>query len=293
MSTLQPTPRALLAGAALACALAGPAFAQSALALDDAAAQASAEPMRPPACTVAALRGHYGFAVRGFTDAASGLPPALQGAFAAAGTTVYDGAGMVTIAARSASFNGVARTLPAETGRYDVDSDCVVRATYPSGVSTRNVLVDGGRAMLAMQTNPGTTIGGVSQRAARSDDLDRGRLRCTPQGLAGRYGFYAEGVAGPPTLPLAGAAPLVGNGVVTLQRSGRFEASALRSVGGVLDAQPLALAGSFGVDADCAVQMVFDVGFVFAGTVVDGGREIVFVETDPGTTLLVRARRQD
>ena len=87
--------------------------------------------------------------------------------------------------------------------------------------------------------------------------------------------------------------PLVGNGIVTLQRSGRFDATALRSAGGVLDAQPLPLSGRFTVDAGCAVQMNFDVGFNFAGTVVDGGREIVFVETDPGTTLLVRARRQD
>ena len=39
--------------------------------------------------------------------------------------------------------------------------------------------------------------------------------------------------------------------------------------------------------------MKFDVGFNFSGTIVDGGREIVFVETDPGTTLLVKARRQD
>ncbi|HOM12077.1 MAG TPA: hypothetical protein PLB41_02025 [Rubrivivax sp.] len=293
MSTLHPTHRALLAGAALAFGLAGPAFAQGAAAPAGEAPRGLAEPAGPPPCTVAALRGSYVFSVRGFTDAASGLPPALLGAFAAAGTTVYDGAGKVTIAARSASFNGVARTLPAETGSYEVGSDCVVSAHYPSGVSTRNVLIDGGRAMFAMQTNPGTTLGGLSQRAARSGDADRGRLRCTPQALAGRYGFHAEGFAGPPTLPLAGAVPLVGNGVVTLQRSGRFEATALRSVGGVLDAQPLPLSGSFTVDADCAVQMNFDVGFDFAGSVADGGREIVFVETDPGTTLLVRARRQD
>jgi hypothetical protein len=39
-------------------------------------------------CTVAALHGTYGFSVRGFTDAASGLPPALLGPFAATGTTV-------------------------------------------------------------------------------------------------------------------------------------------------------------------------------------------------------------
>jgi hypothetical protein len=283
---------ALVAGAMLATFHPVPSLAQRLPAAESPVPREQPETMRPQPCSVEALRGHYGFSVRGFTDAASGLPAPLQGPFAAAGTTVYDGAGHVTIAARSASFNGVVRTVPPENGTYAVDGDCVVTAQYPSGVTTRNVLVDGGRAMYAMQTNAGTTIAGVSQRLGRSDDLDRERLRCTPQGLAGRYGFIAEGHAGPPTLALPASVPLVGNGRVTLQASGRFDATALRSVGGMLDAQPLALSGSFSVGADCAVQMSFDVGFNFSGTVVDGGREIVFVETDPGTALVVRARRQ-
>lgn len=245
-------------------------------------------------CSTSALRGTYGFAVRGFTDAASGLPPALQGSFAATGTTLYDGKGKVTIAARSASFNGIAQVVPAEQGSYAVDADCVVTARYPSGVTTRGVLTDGGRAMYAIQTNAGTTIAGMAQRAATSDDIDNRRPpRCTADGLAGRWGFIAEGYAGPPTLPLPSAVPLAGNGVVALAANGSFNATAQRSVGGVLDPQPLPLAGSFSVDANCAVQMKFDVGFNFVGTLVDGGREILFVETDPGTTLIVKARRQD
>jgi hypothetical protein len=252
----------------------------------------ASDAMRSQQCSAAALTGSYGFAVQGTTDAASGLPPALQGPFAAVGTTVYDGAGQVTIAARSASFNGVSRVVPPETGRYSVSSDCVVTAEYPSGITTRNVLIDGGRAMYAMQTNTGTTIGGTSQRVGRGDADDAPRRRCTLEALAGRYGFQAQGVAGPPTLPLSASAPLVGNGVVHLKRDGRFSAQALRSVGGMLDAQPLALTGSFTVAQDCALNMKFDVGFNFAGTVVDGGREILFVETDPGTSLTVKARRQ-
>ena len=76
MSTLHPTHRALLAGAALAFGLAGPALAQSAAAPAGEAPRALAEPAGQPPCTVAALRGSCAFSVRGFTDAASGLPPA-------------------------------------------------------------------------------------------------------------------------------------------------------------------------------------------------------------------------
>jgi hypothetical protein len=147
--------------------------------------------------------------------------------------------------------------------------------------------------MYAMQTNPGTTIGGLSLRSGGTDDVDRKRLRCSKEGLAGRYGFLAEGYAGPPTLPLPSAVPLVGNGVVTLDRSGSFDATAQRSIGGTLDPQAVPLSGSFWVDSGCSVGMKFDAGFNFSGTVVDGGREVVFVETDPGTTPIVKARRQD
>jgi hypothetical protein len=37
--------------------------------------------------------------------------------------------------------------------------------------------------------------------------------------------------------------------------------------------------------------LAFDVGFTFSATIVEGGEEIVFIETDPGTTLTVRAKR--
>jgi hypothetical protein len=37
--------------------------------------------------------------------------------------------------------------------------------------------------------------------------------------------------------------------------------------------------------------MNFEVGFTFSAVIVNGGREILFVETDPGTTLIVKAIR--
>ncbi len=280
---------ALLSTAACAVTMAPAARAQDAIGRD------LADKIRMHRCSVAALRGSYGFSVHGFTDAVSAVPPALQGPFAAVGTTAYDGAGKVTITPRSASFNGFVQQVPAEQGRYSVSSDCVVTAQYPSGVTTRGVLIDDGRAMYAIQTNAGTTIAGTALRAdARPDDSrDRTHLRCTNDALAGRYGFLAEGYAGPPTLPLPSSVPLVGNGVVTLERSGAFTLQAVRSVGGLIDPQTVVLSGAFSVGADCAVQMKFDVGFTFAGTAVDAGDEILFVQTDPGTTLIVKARRQD
>jgi hypothetical protein len=62
-------------------------------------------------------------------------------------------------------------------------------------------------------------------------------------------------------------------------------------VNGVLDPQVLPLTGTYHLDADCSIRMIFDVGFHFAGTVVRGGDQILFLETDPGTSIVVKARR--
>jgi hypothetical protein len=102
----------------------------------------------------------------------------------------------------------------------------------------------------------------------------------------------ANGVAGPPTVPPDAAGPLTGVGTVTFHKGGAFTLTALRSVNGVLDPAPLTLLGTYAFSGDCTFRMSFDVGFTFTAALVDGGREIVFLETDAGTTLVVRAKRQ-
>jgi hypothetical protein len=80
-------------------------------------------------------------------------------------------------------------------------------------------------------------------------------------------------------------------GTVNFERDGSFTLVATRSVNGVLDPAPLTLTGSHTFTGDCTFRMTFDVGFTFTAAIVDGGDEILFVETDPGTTLTVRAKK--
>ncbi|QJD31180.1 hypothetical protein [Methylococcus geothermalis] len=47
----------------------------------------------------------------------------------------------------------------------------------------------------------------------------------------------------------------------------------------------------YSVEADCRLNMSFEVGFTFKAAITDGGEQIDFVETDPGTALLVKAKR--
>jgi hypothetical protein len=100
--------------------------------------------------------------------------------------------------------------------------------------------VNDGRELRILQTNSGTVIAGTAEKQAAAigqaiDDLRR--VQCTNAGVAGSYGFIAEGFAGSPTLPGAPFAPLAGVGVVTLKADDTFMMMAQRSVNGAIDPQ--------------------------------------------------------
>lgn len=117
------------------------------------------------------------------------------------------------------------------------------------------------------------------------------RPLCTQKSIQGSYGFISSGSAGPPTIPAEVSGPLVGVGTVNFGSRGGFTLIATRSVNGSIDPQPLTLTGSYVVNPDCTLTMSFAVGFTFRAVIVDGGKEIQFIETDPGTTFIVVAKR--
>ena len=247
-------------------------------------------------CTNASLKGEFAFSARGITLAALGLPAALTGPFASSGTAVYDGTGRVTLTATS-SFNGIVQGPQTVHGTYTVNDDCSYTSQTENGATFRAAIVDGGRELLILQTNPGVVIAGTAESrettAVRRNTEREAEVRvvqCTNAALAGSYGFLAEGAAGPPTIPAALAGPLDGVGVVTLNADGSFMMSAQRSVAGTIDPQALPLTGHYSLQPDCTFTMTFDAGFHFNATVIDRNRA-VFIETDPGTSLIVRAKR--
>ena len=92
--------------------------------------------------------------------------------------------------------------------------------------------------------------------------------------------------------PPPAAGPLAGVGTVAFLPNGSFKLTAVRSANGFIDPQRLNLTGSYTFTQDCNFQMTFDVvGFHFNGTVVNGGKEVIFLETDPGTTFVVNAKK--
>jgi len=246
-------------------------------------------------CTNASLHGTYGFTARGTTLDGSPVPPDLQGPFAGSGLSVFDGQGRFTLTA-TISFNGVIHPVTVQ-GTYQVNPDCTYTSRADDGATFYAVIVRQGQELFILQTTPGVVVAGVAhkQTGARPK-VDAGRaavkpFKCGNGTVQGTYGFLAEGTAGPPTVPAELAGPLSGVGTVHFETDGTFLLTAIRSVNGVLDPEPLALSGTYAVTQDCQFQMVFEVGFTFMATIVNSGQEILFIETDPGTTLLVQAKR--
>jgi len=104
-----------------------------------------------PKCSIAGLAPHYSFGISGSTTPMN--PGDLGRQVSTEGSVEPDAAGNLKIAIPNAS---------ATTGTITVDSDCfaTITMTLPSGdsIALRGVLVNGGKRILAMETDPGTTV---------------------------------------------------------------------------------------------------------------------------------------
>jgi hypothetical protein len=243
-------------------------------------------------CTNATLQGSFAFTAEGTTLAGLGLPASLTGAFASSGSAEFDGSGHFELTATS-SFAGVVQGPSTVSGTYSVNTDCSYSSQATNGVYFRAVIVDHGREILILQANNGVVIAGTAKATARRDPGAFPRHEhsaCDNKSFAGSYGFLAQGFAGAPTLPSAPFAPLAGVGVVNVSPDGTFTMTAQRSVDGVIDPAPLPLKGTYQFTSGCTVNLMFDAGFHFTAQIVNRD-ETVFIETDPGTALIVRSKR--
>lgn len=237
-------------------------------------------------CTNATLHGSFAFTAQGTTLASLGLPAPLTGAFASSGFAEFDGKGQFELTATS-SFAGVVQGPATVSGTYSVNGDCSYTSQASNGASFSAVIVDHGREILILQTNNGVVITGTAKvrgRAEPNEITNHEGKACDNRSFAGSYGFLAEGFAGAPFGPLAGV------GVVNVSLDGTFTMTAQRSVDGVIDPGPLQLKGTYQFTSGCTVQLSFDVGFHFSAELVNRD-EALFIETDPGTAVIVKSKR--
>jgi hypothetical protein len=113
------------------------------------------------ACSVASLKGAYGFYRSGTR---SGDIPV-----AAVGLATFDGTGAVGTARQTIRRDGVTVqdlfTDPPAAGPYEVDPDCAGRFLNPDGsVLAHIVVVDEGKELFFTSLAPGVTVTGVMKK---------------------------------------------------------------------------------------------------------------------------------
>jgi hypothetical protein len=228
-------------------------------------------------CSNASLSGTYGF-LGGGTDT-SGNPITVVGQFTANPTTA------TFTGTETVSDNGLVIPGVAITGKYAVASNCTgtgaVAADGSKAHSFYFVVTSAGVREVFGET--GTTQGVIL--------VAEGSPTCTNAGLKGGFGFQTTGIflAGAPvTGPVAFVGALSfsvnssGDGVL----SGRVAGS---EDGTIFTFTEAPVTGSYSVNSDCTGtatitpegQSALNFNFV----VVDGGKEMLAIETDADTVV--------
>ena len=103
-----------------------------------------------PQCTSASMRGSYGFHAPA-TIVPAGTPRTIIGVFQ------FDGRGNWS-ASLTFNDNGVILRRPSEGGTYTVNPDCTGSLFPTSGGTVHVVVVDDGREIYQMRTEPDTIL---------------------------------------------------------------------------------------------------------------------------------------
>jgi len=209
------------------------------------------------ACNPTKLVGPFAFQLSGSTTI-SGRPKAT----ASLGRITFDGRGSLSGTA-SATFTGLLLGNPV-TGTYEAKSDCSVTWTLQddSGAfqNFSGTLSSDGTRVLFRQTDPGGAQNGIMQKISDS---------CSAADLQKKYRFTVSGSTTP-------------------MQSGEVPHTV--SAEGTLD---VAENGSFQVDSDCSVHFVWTLPdgpspMTMRGFLVNGGKEILAFQTDPGAMVAAR-----
>ncbi len=214
-------------------------------------------------CDPADLVGPYAFQLTGSTDI-SGTPQPT----ASLGRLAFDGRGSLSGTA-SATFRGLLLGNPV-TGSYEAKSDCSVIWTLQDDSGgfqnfSGTLSTDGTRVQFT-QTDPGGAQRGIMQKTSDA---------CSAADLLKKYDFTVSGSTSP-------------------MQAG--EVAHTVSAKGTLD---IAENGSFQLESDCSVQFELTLPdqdgqdtevspMAMLGFLVNGGKEILAFQTDPGAMVAAR-----
>jgi hypothetical protein len=208
-------------------------------------------------CNPADLVGPYAFQLAGLTDI-SGAPEPTVGL----GRIVFDGHASLS-GTVSATFAGLLLGNPV-VGSYEAKSDCSViwKLQDDSGAFQHfgGTLSSDGTRVQFKQTDPGGVQRGIMQKT--SDN-------CSAADLRKKYHFTVSGST-TPMQPGEVSRTVSAKGTLDIAENGRFE-----------------------VESDCSVQFELTLPpepspLTMRGFLVNGGKEILAFQTDPGAMVAAR-----
>lgn len=219
-------------------------------------------------CSDANVTGKYGFVGNGLDK--NGSPISFIGYINADGKGTFKGTETV-------SDNGSVFTNLPISGTYSVNSDCTGSGTTKvkgqKGIDhIALVVLSGGKNLQSVSTDAPTVQAGKAQA--------EGKVTCTLAGLKGSYGVEAAGV-------FLGVGAVALDGLFVLDGSGNISGKESGSIAGtIFTAQTVS--GTYTVNANCTGTFAVTVlGQTEHATFVatDGGKEMLFVETDANTVV--------
>lgn len=241
-------------------------------------------------CNTQSLKGPYGYAISGSAFLPPGNRTAKEVADAAfGGRVVFDGDGHLS-GADWVSLNG--NTSPRDyTGTYAIDSDCSGHAAIAGTPATFNfTLVDNGRQIKLIETDPGFVISGTLRKAKQD---------CTLETLHGSYGYAVQGQTFVPPGTANEVADSTVGGRATFNGDGTGVGVDTVSINGMI-ITPRTYTSTYSLNSDCTGTETMTTitptphpppGHLHI-VVVDDGRTVEVVVTDPGNVVAGESVRQ-
>ena len=221
-------------------------------------------------CDPNAPGGPYGFLLSGDTTITGETKPA-----ASVGRVVFDGSGKLS-GYSSVNFAGWFLGNPV-TGTYEAQRDCSLTWSLQDDSGNlqhfRGTISTDGKRVQFSQTDRG---------GAQQGQMVRTADQCAAPDVAGRYRYTIGGAA--TNMDTGKALGKVGQtGVLMVRQDGQFEA--VPDAGGKSP-----LTGSLHLEDGCFVQLDTAERH-YRGILVDEGRELLGIATDPAMVITLRLRR--
>lgn len=123
-----------------------------------------------------------------------------------------------------------------------------------------------------------------------SADPGQGAPACTPEKLAGRYGFAVSGTILPGNPAGLPQGPVVTTGVLVLDANGNMQGYETVSFNGSIT-KGVPFSGTYQLNADCSFTLDDPGFFTNYGVMVANGNELLIMSTDYGMIISIIAKR--